>query len=172
MPITSGAAFNVAQNASPPSRIGVNNATAEITLTRGGSTAGKLLLVWTRLVIGLDIFRRLLLAPALKLVKQIVDGETHGAGFFDEAFDEFVQVFLVFFAMICAEMTGADKRSHASSCLEDSVALQLRVDLGDWFGVEAPLDRHVAEGRQLFRCPQSTILHISLFVEALDNASC
>ena len=87
---------------------GVAKTAADTTLTRGMSVAGTLLLVGIRLV---DILVRLLLAPALKLVQQVVERETHRVRFFQKAIDQLGQVFLVFLVMIAVEMTGARLRA-------------------------------------------------------------
>src|ERR1700754_5291846 len=153
MPMTSGAKLNVAHVARPPSRAGRRKLTAETTFIRGVSTAGKLLLVWTMLVIGLDIGFSLLCAPALKLIKQIIDGKAHRSGFFDKPVDELFQVFFVFFVMICGEMAGAHKRSPASSCFEDAGAFQLGIDLGDRVGIHAQLHGQLSYSWQLLPDP-------------------
>src|SRR5215217_5713482 len=136
-PTTIPAGFNVNQVARPPSRTGVSKATTDTTLTRGISVEGTLFLVGIRLV---DILIRLLLAPALKLIQQVVERETHRTRFFQKAIDQLGQVLLMFLAMIAVEMAGADKRSHASSCFEDSRAFELGVNFCNRVRVNAQLD--------------------------------
>ena len=80
--------------------------------------------------------------------------KAHRPGFFDKPVDELLQVFFVFFVMICGEMAGAHKRSHASSCFEDAGAFQLGVDLGDRVGIHAQLHRQLSDSWQLLPDPQ------------------
>jgi hypothetical protein len=127
--------LNVNQKLSAPASTGTRKATADIMLTRATSVEGKLLRVCIKLV-ELDILK-LLFAPALKLVQQVFERETHRTGFFEEPIDQFRQVVFVFVAMTRGEMAGADKRSHASSGFEDSGAFQLGVNLGHRVGIDA-----------------------------------
>src|ERR1044072_669219 len=131
--------LNVNQVASAPIKSGVSKTTADTTFTRGISVAGTLLLGWVKLV-DVYILVRLLLAPALKSIQQVVDGEPHRIRFFQKAIDELCQVLLVFFVMIAVEMAGADKRSHASSCFGGSRAFQLGINFCHRIGIDAQLD--------------------------------
>src|SRR5690349_19305622 len=144
--------LSMAQLTSAPVIKGTRKATADTTLTRGASIAGKLLLVSIRLL--LDILGSLLLAPALKLIQQVVERKAHGGRFFEEAVDQLGQMFFVLFAMTCGEMAGADECSHASSCFEYSRTLQLGVNLGHRVGVDAQFDRQLSDGWELLTDPK------------------
>ena len=85
----------------------------------------------------------------------IGDGESSGVGVGENTSDEGAQATRALlrgpgFRRAC----GTDERSDAAPGFEDSGALEVGVDAGDRIGIDAEVDRELADGRQLIPRPQ------------------
>jgi hypothetical protein len=85
----------------------------------------------------------------LELGNQIVWGESHRTGFFNEPVDKVTQDGLGILTISCFEMASAYKRSHASSRFQHTRAFQFRIDFCDRVGVYAKFDSQLSDSWQL-----------------------
>ena len=81
--------------------------------------------------------------------------ESRGGGVGEHAGDERAQPALVLARRLRLRGRGGDERSDAAPRLDDAGALELGVDARDGVGVDAEVDRQLADGRQLVAGPQA-----------------
>ena len=84
-----------------------------------------------------------------KCSDHIVDGETNRFGVGEHARDEGTQPTIVLTGWVSLCRRGADERPHSALGFDDAGTLEFRVDARDGVGVDAEVDRQLADGREL-----------------------
>src|SRR5476651_114797 len=83
------------------------------------------------------------------LGRDIVDGESGGCRVGKHASDERTQLTTMMVGGMGLLRGGDDERPDAAASLDDAAALELRVDARDGVGVDAEVDRELADRGEL-----------------------